>query len=123
MDRGLSSRGFQVSASRINGYAVVSLLGEFDLAGVSMFEQELGRVRTPDATLVVDLRGLTFIDSSGLRALVIADQEARSAGGRCVVVRGPDQVGQVLDLTGIGERLELVDDLPGLPPQPQASSD
>jgi anti-sigma B factor antagonist len=122
MDGGASQRGFQVSASRINGYALVSLLGEFDLAGVTLFEQELDRVHAPDATLVVDLRGLTFIDSSGLRALVIADQEARSAGGRCVVVRGSEQVGQVLELTGIGERLELVDDLPGLPSQPQAAS-
>ena len=116
-------RGFQVAAARINGQALVSLLGEFDLAGVALFEEELDRVRAPDATLVVDLRGLTFIDSSGLRALVIADQEARAAGGRCVVVRGSEQVGQVLELTGIGERLELVDDLPGLPLRPPVASD
>jgi anti-anti-sigma factor len=122
MDRGVTPRGFQVSASRVNGHAVVSLLGEFDLAGVTLFERELDRVRAPEATLIVDLRGLTFIDSSGLRALVIADQEARSAGRRCIVVRGPEQVGQVLELTGIGERLELVDDFPGLPPRPAAAS-
>jgi anti-anti-sigma factor len=115
MDRGASPRGFEVGASRTDGQLLLRLTGEFDLAGVPSFERELERMEDGTRTLVLDLRDVTFMDSSGLRAIVIADQQARAEGRRCVVVRGPEQVDHVLDLTGIGERLELVDQPPGAP--------
>ena len=67
---------------------------------------------TEAATFVLDMRGLTFIDSSGLRALIIADQRVRAEGGRFIVVRGPDRVNEVLEMTGVAQRIELVDDPP-----------
>jgi hypothetical protein len=36
----------------------------------------------------------------------------RDEGGRFIVVRGPDQVNQVLEMTGVGQRIELVDEPP-----------
>jgi anti-anti-sigma factor len=62
--------------------------------------------------VVLDLREVTFIDSSGLRALIMADQRVRAEGRRFVVVRGPDRVNQVLEMTGVAERIELVDEPP-----------
>jgi anti-sigma B factor antagonist len=83
------------------------------MAGVDQFERLLGGDRAPDAaTLVLDLRGLTFIDSSGLRAVIMADQRVRAEGGRFVVVRGSDQVNQVMEMTGVAQRIELVDEPP-----------
>ena len=102
-------------ASQTGGLLTLSLSGEFDLAAVAGFERELDRIQGGTRTLVLDLRGVTFMDSSGLRAIVIADQQARAEDKRCLVVRGPEQVDHVLDLTGIGERLELVEDPPGHP--------
>ena len=75
--------------------------------------------RAPDSqitTWVVDMRGITFMDSSGLRALVIADRRARAAGIRLIVVRGSAEVTGLLELTGIAERLELVDTAPEVVP-------
>ena len=89
------------------------LTGELDMAGVDQFERLLTADQTSGAaTFDLDMRGLTFIDSSGLRALIMADQRVRAEGGRFIVVRGPDQVNQVLEMTGVARRIELVDEPP-----------
>jgi anti-sigma B factor antagonist len=91
----------------------VRLTGELDMAGVDRFERSLTSDQGPEAaTFVLDLRGLTFIDSSGLRAVIMADQRVRSEGGRFVVVRGSDRVNQVMEMTGVAQRIELVDEPP-----------
>jgi anti-sigma B factor antagonist len=113
VERGGGSDNLEIEISRADGACVVRLAGEFDLAGVEAFEEELGRRSVPgEETLVLDLRELTFIDSSGLRAVVMADRRIRDEGRRFVVVRGPKKIIRVLDLTGVSERLELVDRFP-----------
>jgi anti-anti-sigma factor len=92
---------------------MLRLTGELDMAGADRFERLLTADGSLDArTFVVDLRRLTFIDSSGLRALIMADGRVRDGGGRFVVVRGPDRVNQVLEITGVSQRIELVDEPP-----------
>ena len=60
--------------------------------------------------LVLDLSKLTFLDSTGLRCLVTADERGREAGRRVVIVRGPDPVQRVFAITRLEERLDMVDD-------------
>jgi anti-sigma B factor antagonist len=92
---------------------LLRLAGELDLAGVDQFGRLLTADQTTEAaTFVIDMRELTFIDSSGLRALIMADQRVRAEGGRFIVVRGPDRVNEVLEKTGVAQRLELVDEPP-----------
>jgi anti-sigma B factor antagonist len=62
------------------------------------------------AKLVVDLSKLTFLDSTGLRCIVTADERAREQGRRIVIVRGPDAVQRVFTITRLEDRLEIVDD-------------
>ena len=89
------------------------LTGELDLAGVGRFERLLVADGSSETgTFVVDMRGLTFIDSSGLRALIMADQRVRAEGGRFVVVRGSKQVNEVLEMTGVSKQIELLDEPP-----------
>jgi anti-sigma B factor antagonist len=59
----------------------------------------------------VDLSKLTFLDSTGLRCIVTADERARAEGRRIVIVRGPDAVQRVFAITRLEERLEMVDDV------------
>jgi anti-anti-sigma factor len=92
---------------------LLRLTGELDMAGVDGFERLLIADESPEAgTFVVDMRGLTFIDSSGLRALIIADKRVRAEGGRFVVVRGSEQVNEVLEMTGVAKQIELLDEPP-----------
>ena len=92
---------------------LLRLTGELDMAGVDQVERLLIADESPEAgTFVVDMRGLTFIDSSGLRALIIADKRVRAEGGRFVVVRGSEQVNEVLEMTGVAKQIELLDEPP-----------
>lgn len=88
----------------------VRLQGELDIATAPEADDELRRAEAegPDL-LAVDLSGLSFMDSTGLRLVVAADQRAREAGRRLQLVRGPEAVQRVFELTGIDGRLEWAD--------------
>ena len=104
------TRLLEIDVSDTGGVRRLRLTGELDMAGIERFERLL--TGSGPATFVLDMRGLTFIDSSGLRALIMADERVRADGGRIIVVRGPDRVNDVLEVTGVAKRLELVDEPP-----------
>jgi anti-sigma B factor antagonist len=87
---------------------VIELIGELDLDGAPRLEEELRRVEASDAdAIVVDLGALEFIDSSGIRLLVMAYE--RSQEGRFSLLRGPKQVHRVFEITDLADRLPFVD--------------
>lgn len=103
----------EIAVSETGGVRLLRLRGELDMAGVDQLERLLTPNQTPEgATFVIDMRGLSFIDSSGLRALIMADERVRDEGGRFIVVRGPDRVNEILEMTGVAQRIELVDEPP-----------
>ena len=95
-----------------HGGAVHARLGgELDISTAPRLEESLLRVEADGpALLVIDLSGLDFMDSTGLRLLISADTRAREAGRRMVLVQGNDMVRRVLRLTRLDERLEIVAD-------------
>jgi anti-sigma B factor antagonist len=92
--------------------AVVVPTGELDLSGAAVLELEFQRLEEdPDLQAVVlDLRGLEFMDSSGLRLVVVTDMRAKEAGRRFALVRGGETVHRVFEITGMSERLDFVSD-------------
>ena len=87
---------------------VIELIGELDLDGAPRLEEELRAVEASDAdSIVVDLGGLEFIDSTGIRLLVMACE--RSAEGRYSLLRGPRQVHRVFEITDLADRLPFAD--------------
>ena len=94
-----------------DGLVHIALMGELDLSSAAKLQEELKRVEanTPKV-LVLDLSKLMFLDSTGLRCLVTADERARDEGRRVVIVRGPNPVQRVFSITRLEERLEMVDD-------------
>jgi anti-anti-sigma factor len=102
---------FRVEAHTDDEALRLALEGELDLASITTFEDHLRRAEAGGPELlVIDLSDLAFIDSSGLRALVMADERARSEGRRLAIVPGPPPVRRVFEITKLDERLELVDD-------------
>jgi anti-sigma B factor antagonist len=101
---------FRVEARRDGGAAVIAVIGELDLASGPELEAELDQLSGPDTQLVViDLRQLDFMDSTGLSILVRAHQRLADEGCEVGLVKGSQQVQRLLDLTGVAERLRLVD--------------
>jgi len=89
----------------------VHLRGELDLSSTERIERELERVEAERPELIVlDLSGLTFLDSTGLRLIVTADQRARQSDRRLAVIKGPASVQRVFSITKLDERLTMVDD-------------
>jgi anti-sigma B factor antagonist len=102
----------EFETTRNGTVAIVRPVGELDLSGAAVLEAELDRlVEDPELVAVVlDMRGLEFMDSSGLRLVVMADMRARDAGRRFVLVRGDETVHRVFEITRMSERLDFVDD-------------
>ncbi|MBD0330818.1 MAG: STAS domain-containing protein [Thermoleophilia bacterium] len=89
----------------------VELQGELDLGTAEQLEDELGRVEAEGPELLVlDLRSLSFLDSTGLRVVASADARARDQGRRMVIVQGPPAVRRVFELTRLDEHLDVVED-------------
>jgi anti-anti-sigma factor len=101
---------FQIE-TRSNGDAMlIAVGGELDLASSPALREELERAHSAGAELVIlDLRELVFMDSTGLSVLVKAHQRAAESGRRFAVVRGGKQVERLLTLTGVAERLTVID--------------
>ena len=101
----------QIASERRGDRLVIALSGELDLVNAARWEEQLvGIEADPPGTLVLDLREITFIDSTGLRAVIGASQRAREAGRRLVVVRGAAAVDRLFSVTQLDQRLEIVDD-------------
>lgn len=89
---------------------MIAVSGELDLASSPALQEELDRVASSDARLlIIDLRQLDFMDSTGLSVLVRAHQRAEEQGRRLAMVNGPQQVQRLLSLTGVVDRLTVVD--------------
>ena len=101
----------EITTEQHEGQTLMALVGELDIASAPRFEEGLAEAEsdTP-GTLILDLRRVEFIDSTGLRAVIAADERARSAGRRFVVVRGPAPVERVFSVTQLDQRLDIVDD-------------
>jgi anti-sigma B factor antagonist len=85
-------------------------IGELDLDTAPRLEHALTVVREAGAARVVlDLRALTFMDSTGLRLVIRWDTAAREAGFEFGIVPGPDAVQRVFRLTGMDEHLAIVE--------------
>jgi anti-anti-sigma factor len=101
---------FRVEVRSEGQAAIVVVRGELDLATSPQLEEKLRKLlETGSEPLVIDLRELEFMDSTGLSIIVKAHQRLSETGRRLSIVRGSQQVQRLLDLTGVSERLQLVD--------------
>ena len=88
----------------------MAVTGELDLRTSPQLEERLARAFDAGTELVIlDLRQIEFMDSTGLRVFLSAHQRARETGRRFALVRGADQVERVLTLTGVRDLLTVVD--------------
>jgi len=93
------------------GDALIALSGELDLSGAPALDQEIEQLaaRPEIRRVVVDLRRLDFLDSSGLRSVALADRRLSGSGRSLVLVRGNESVQRVFEITRMVERLTFVD--------------
>jgi anti-anti-sigma factor len=93
------------------GDALIALTGELDLSATPSLEEEIGRLAADDGVrrVVLDLRELEFMDSTGLRMVALASRSLSAAGRPLVLVRGHEAIQRVFAITGMEEHLSFVD--------------
>ena len=90
---------------------VVELTGDLDVAGATAaYLRILAADLRPGVQLVLDLRPLTFMDSTGIRLIFQAREHAQMHGAGFFIVRGSKSVMRVLELVGLDEQLDFVDE-------------
>jgi anti-sigma B factor antagonist len=91
-----------LSVDDFDGYAVVALCGELDLFDTSDVASHLiAAVAAYGPSVIVDLAGLTFIDSCGLGVLARVLRWTRESGGDLSLAAPKQQVRRVLEITGL----------------------
>jgi anti-anti-sigma factor len=104
--------GFSISTSDGDGRAVVTIRGELDLATAPELETALLERLDAGQEVVLDLRELQFMDSSGLRVLVTAHARAADGGPRFAIVRplAGTEVAKILEIAGVQQQLHVVEE-------------
>ena len=96
-----------------DGYTIVTISGELDIASVPVLrEQILGLLRPQAGRIVIDLSGVTFCDASGLAALVGASRRAGQLDGVLHLAAATPLVATLLRLTGLNTRFEIYATVP-----------
>jgi anti-anti-sigma factor len=97
---------FTCQVSHEEGEAIVSPRGELDMATVGAVEAELHQLRRNGvASIVLDLGGLTFMDSSGLHLLVRWTNESSKDGFEFELEPGPPAVQRIFELAAVNDTL------------------
>jgi anti-anti-sigma factor len=107
-----------------SGAAVVRLAGDFEHEYAYTLDVQLQKVEAETDTVVIDLRGLLFMDSAGLGRLLAARRRAARAGRRLVIVRGGRTVDRVMMLAGLQDIFEMSPEIPAelqAPPETPAT--
>jgi anti-sigma B factor antagonist len=110
----LEEPAFSIDVAQLDGRTVLELSGELDLATAPELEDVLRERLAAGESLVLDLRGLEFMDSSGVRALVAGHSAAKQASCSLVIVRAVQgsEVDRVIDISGIAGALGMVHEPP-----------
>jgi anti-anti-sigma factor len=106
----LAPPAFAVEVKADDGRVLVCPVGELDLATSRGLEVTiLDLLERGNGCVVIDLRALTFLDSTGIRTLVTAHHRARDLGAQMPVILGGTATRRVLEITGLLDYLEIAD--------------
>jgi anti-sigma B factor antagonist len=110
--------GFAIQqAAHDDGTVRLSISGELDMISAAVLEQRLDAVLAQDdvSGIVLDLGGLSFIDSTGLRVIVISTRACTDRGRVLTLIPGPPAVQRVFELTGLLDALPFTAHEPDAP--------
>ena len=98
----------EVAVTSADGRSRVTVAGELDAASAGELEAALSEPATAGTVVELDLGQVTFIDSSGLRALLVVQQAVSDGGGSLMLGATTPAVDRLLQLTGLSETFPRV---------------
>lgn len=112
-DVSAAAAGLQIEISTVPDGApvLVVLAGEMDIVSSKLFTEALSELeRAAPDRIVVDLAGVTFIDSSGINVLVQAARRIEAHGGSAVLAAPSRHVRHVFEIARVGDVVEVTDE-------------
>jgi anti-sigma B factor antagonist len=100
---------FHVTAEPLEDAIIVRAAGEIDMSTVDVLRRELDTARAEAPTALLDLSGVTFIDSTGLHLLLEASHSSAVSDWGFFVVRPSEAVRRLLDVSGTADLIMVVD--------------
>ena len=98
----------QVDASNQDGQLVLVLVGELDPHTAPVLRDRIDQTLAPETTtLVLEVSGLRFIDSSGLRVIIGAHKEMAGRDGRLILRSPTETTRRLLEITGLDDHIEI----------------
>jgi anti-anti-sigma factor len=103
-------RPLAIRSERDGPSHLIEVFGELDIATAPRLDEELRRIEALDQKQVLlDLRGLDFIDSEGVRVLLAATRRFRSGSTRLRMFRGGPEIERILRILGLDKDLPFLD--------------
>ena len=106
----------EITVTEQNNITIIALKGNLDATTADSVSQristELGNSAEADsknANMIIDLSGIQFMSSAGLRAILAATQDARGAGGDLRLAEGDKNIKRVLDFSGFTRIMKYYD--------------
>ena len=103
-----SPRSFRVETHQERKVALLCLFGALDMFAIDLFETKLKDVEVRARRIVLDLRGLTSLQSSGVGVIVRAQRRSRVDGWHLAVVRGNPKVDAVFSKSPLARGVSMV---------------
>lgn len=104
----MTGNGIELSISEQGAQAVVSVVGEIDLTSAPRLDEEVtGLIEGSAKELVIELGGVSFMDSTGLRVLLKASKLLGSNGGTLVLRDPSEPVRRLLEVSGLNTHFEI----------------
>ncbi|MGW0904912.1 STAS domain-containing protein [Streptomyces sp. NPDC002853] len=110
-ERARRTEQFSVVSTPLDDVTVLTLAGEIDLDTSADVRRALAAVTAPHAHVVVDLRRVTFIDSSAINVFIAAHRDLTEAGGRLRLAGPAESVARTLEIVGIDTFIEILSTL------------
>lgn len=105
---GSGTRALVVDVVPEDGATIVRVAGDVDAHSTAELDRRLADAADRDADLVVlEVSGVTFIDSTGLRTLVAANTRLADRGGRLVLRRPTATLQRLLEITGLDASFDV----------------
>ena len=95
-----------------NQITKVVLSGKLDMAGAQSIENQLDAVTSSRKKVVIDLSGISFLASMGIRTIVMSAKAITAKGGKIVLLAPQDGVQKVLQISGIDKLIPIAKDWP-----------
>ncbi len=107
-----SSSQLSLEVQREGDAAIVVVRGDIDLSTLSKATAALDGARAGARSVVIDLREVGFMDTSGLRLIIEEQRRAAATGYRFAVIRGSARVQRLFEIAGLSGEDELFVDGP-----------